>query len=158
MNGPLLYKESNILSCLYYDSFQVPTSTKKEEESASKDLPSSSSHIESTETIKMVPLPDLLKPKLPTDNYEANILDQIDCNPIKRDQIPQPQTNPSFFLESQELIPKLEDPYFMDMFGRPDSFELDHGAQLSLTPDTFFDDFPTDTFDHIDPLPNLSDW
>lgn len=139
--------------------FQVSTSTMKEEESASKGQPSStSSQIETTETIKMVQLLDLVKPKLPSDNCEANILDQIDYPPIKRDQIPQPQTDPSFFIESQEIIPRLEDPYFMDVFGRSDSSEFDHGAQLSLTPDTFFDDFPTDMFDHIDPLPNLSDW
>lgn len=106
----------------------------------------------------MVQLPDLVKPNLPNNNHEKTILNQIDYTPIESNQILQPQTDPSLYMESQELISRLEDPHLMDVFRRTDSSELDHGAQLSLTPDTFFDDFLTDMFDHIEPLPSPSDW
>ncbi|XP_059633886.1 transcription factor DUO1 [Cornus florida] len=83
--------------------------------------------------------------------------------------------------ESQELVTRLEDPNFLDAFGHADASELGSVAHIQLvqpycgqegdcqnggrgendnpmTPDSFFDDFPADMFDHIEPLPSPSDW
>ncbi|XP_057978853.1 transcription factor DUO1-like isoform X1 [Malania oleifera] len=84
--------------------------------------------------------------------------------------------------ESQELMARLEDPCFLDVFGGRDSEELGNEKRLGffavpsegmgcyenggkkvkeeklMTPDSFFDDFPTDMFDHIEPLLSPSEW
>lgn len=97
-------------------------------------------------------------------------------------EIPQLQPDlPIFLPETQELIDKVEDPSsIFDMFGTLDASGLGNGAKLSIgsqlfepigsfrngtkgkidnpiTEGSFFDDFPTDVFDHIDPPPKPSE-
>lgn len=133
----------------------------------------------------MVPLPDLVDPKLL--GFEANPVQHelalteknlwIESQPlISFLENPQPQTDLEFSSDTQEL---LRDPYF-DMFG-PLDVEIGNGEpQLAIEPsllqpvgscgsvegekidnpiipDCVFDDFPADMFDHIEPLPNPSD-
>ncbi|KAK9273441.1 hypothetical protein L1049_018251 [Liquidambar formosana] len=165
-------------------------SSSVEEESSSKAQSSSSSHIDNSEMIKMVPLPDLVNPDLLS--FEANMCplefistEKIPCNESQSQflfpQLPQPQPVLPFSPESQELVARLEDPNFMDVFGPGDASEIVNGGQIPfgltffepegscrngrrkqndnpVTPDSFFDDFPTDMFDHIEPLPSPSDW
>jgi myb proto-oncogene protein len=140
--------------------------------------------MENSEMIKMVPLTDLLNPKLVY--FETNLthreLSQAEKNSCNESQsqipfseiISQPQPELTFSPESQELLARLEDPNIFDMFGSLDASELGNGPQLPIgaqlfepvgscrtdakenfdnpiTPDSFFDDFPTDVFDHIEP-------
>ncbi|KAJ4707123.1 MYB transcription factor [Melia azedarach] len=135
-------------------------------------------------------LADMVNPKL--HHFGANHshlqLTPYENNPyteshlqIHFPQISQPQQDLIFSPESQELLARLEDPYFFDVFGPVDAPELSNEVQLpveqpllkpetscrnrgkdgndkSVNPDAFFDDFPTDMFDHIEPLPSPSDW
>ncbi|KAM3700910.1 hypothetical protein ACJW31_05G133800 [Castanea mollissima] len=86
----------------------------------------------------------------------------------------------TFSPESQELLAKLEDPNIFNMFGTLDACELGNGAQLPIgaqlfepvgscrsdakenidnpiTPNNFFNDFPTDVSDHIEPYQSPSE-
>lgn len=133
--------------------------------------------------IKMVPLTDLLNPKLvyfgkDLAHHELSQDEKNSCtesqSQIPFSEIPQPKPELTFSPESQELLAKLEDPNIFDMFGSLDASELGNGPQLPIgaqlfepvgscrsdakeniddpiTPDSFFDDFPTDVFDHIEP-------
>ncbi|KAL0007632.1 hypothetical protein SO802_009134 [Lithocarpus litseifolius] len=158
-------------------------SSSSEGESSSKAQSGSSSCIENYEMIKMVPLTDLLKPKLvyfgkDLAHHELSQDEKNSCtesqSQIPFSEIPQPKPELTFSPESQELLAKLEDPNIFDMFGTLDACELGNGAQVPIgaqlfepvgscrsdakenidnpiTPDSFFDDFPTDVFDHIEP-------
>ncbi|XP_015887610.2 transcription factor DUO1 [Ziziphus jujuba] len=135
----------------------------------------SSSCIDTSEMIKMAPLPELVEPKLIT--FESQLI-----QPETESQLPipfpptlQPQPDLIFPPENQDILARLDDPYF-DMFGCQES-KLESAAQLpvgppfleqldnsgggvtvkiddSITPDCFFDDFPADMFDHIDLFPS----
>ncbi|PPD93210.1 hypothetical protein GOBAR_DD09854 [Gossypium barbadense] len=92
-------------------------------------------------------------------------------------QTPHPQPYLTLSLESQDLLAKFEDPYFSQVFAPMDVPELDSGnveqqpflepvrsggfgareeADNPMIPDAFFDDFPADMFDQMEPLPNPS--
>ncbi|KAK6918633.1 Transcription termination factor, mitochondrial/chloroplastic [Dillenia turbinata] len=154
--------------------------------------PCSSSYMESSEMVKMFGLPELVTTD--TIKFDATIAQlefsikaensSMDMESESQNPFPQlPQLEPDLALspESQELIARLEDPSFMEVFGQRDLPELGTGENLSVdlpmpgiqesyatdgtkesvdtvTPDTFFDDFPTDMFDHIESLPSPSDW
>uniref|UniRef100_A0A5B6YJ24 Uncharacterized protein n=1 Tax=Davidia involucrata TaxID=16924 RepID=A0A5B6YJ24_DAVIN len=174
-------------------SLEAPKfSSSTEEESSSKSQScSSSSYIDNSEMIKMVPLPDLVNPNFL--NFEQILLQPEftppEKNPCNESQsqvpftvIPPLQSASPLLLESQELVARLGDPnFFLDAFGQADASALGNGAHLPLvqpyfgpegccqsggrgenenpgTPDSFFDDFPADMFDHIEPLPSPSEW
>ncbi|TXG62562.1 hypothetical protein EZV62_009556 [Acer yangbiense] len=125
------------------------------------------------DTIKMVPLPDLvINPKMmdfDTTTDHARVEDfQISFPQV----VPQPQLDITFSPGSQELLARFEDPYFFDVFGPvddapPELAAVDQQPFLkppstccgdgSENPDAFFDDFPTDMFDQIEPLLSPSD-
>ncbi|XP_021670814.2 transcription factor DUO1-like isoform X2 [Hevea brasiliensis] len=151
----------------------VPT---LQEESSTKAQSCSSSYIDTPEPASIVPLPfhsDLVvKNELPC--YDANLAQVETQTQIPFPQISQHQPELTFSPESQELLARLEDPFLFNVFGAVDAPEL--GAQLSLGPPlfdpfssclngarevrspttrgTFFDDFPSDVFDNIEPLPS----
>ncbi|TXG62564.1 hypothetical protein EZV62_009558 [Acer yangbiense] len=120
------------------------------------------------DTIKMVPLPDLvINPKLmdfDTTKDHARVEDfQISFPQV----VPQPQLDRTFSPGSQELLARFEDPYFFDVFGPVDDAPPELAAvnqqpflkppatccgDGSENPDAFFDDFPIDMFDQIEPL------
>ena len=133
----------------------------------------------------MEQFPDLENPKLYTDaniaqlellsrgkNSYAEAQRQIFFP-----QIPQPQPYLALSLESQDLLATFEDPYFSQVFAPLDVPELGSGhvgqsflepvrssgfgareeTDSPVTPDAFFDDFPTDMFDHMEPLPSPSE-
>lgn len=168
---------------------QVPKFSTSMEE----DLTSKSSYIDSSEMVKLVGLTDIVESNLHA--FETNLFqlhfNHVDLkSPCMESQsqfpfphLPQPQPALTLSPESQELVARLDNPNFFDVFGDQDvSQELGNGAQLPveptffelesckscgklkenpMTPDSFFDDFPTDMFDHMEPLEPLrspSDW
>ena len=175
----------------FYFIFQGPKfSASMEEDLTSK----SSSYIDNSEMVKLVGLPDMVEPNLPA--FETNLFQlqfnhgdqKSPCMEESQSQfsfphLPQPQPVLTLSPESQELVARLDNPNFFDVFGDQGvSQELGNGAQLPveptffelesckscgklkenpMTPDSFFDDFPTDMFDHmepLEPLPSPSDW
>lgn len=148
-----------------------------EEESSAKAQSWSTSYIETPEPISMVPVQfhiDIVKNEL--SSYDANLV-QVECQ--KEDQDPFPQISEyqpdlTFSPESQELLARLEDPELFNVFGAVDAPELEpqlslglplfdpipscmNGAREGRNPasrSTFFDDFPSDVFDNIVPLPS----
>ena len=121
----------------------------------------------------MVPLPDLVDPKLIT--FETHFVQPDSQSLIPFPPILQPQLDLTFSSEDQDLLARFDDPYF-DMFGSQET-RTENATQLpmvppfleplescrsgarvkidnSITPDCFFDDFPADMFDHIDSLPS----
>ncbi|XWS77297.1 hypothetical protein CRYUN_Cryun01aG0249100 [Craigia yunnanensis] len=160
-------------------------SSSMEEVSYSKGQSCSSSYLENSQTIKVEQFPDLENPKLYTNANIAQLeLMSRGKNPYAEaqsqiffPQIPQPQPYLTLSLESQDLSAKFEDPYFSQVFAPIDVPELGSGhvgqpfldpARSSefgareetdnpVTPDAFFDDFPSDMFDHMEPLPSPSE-
>ncbi|KAI3444765.1 hypothetical protein Pfo_001430 [Paulownia fortunei] len=165
-------------------------STPTEEESVTKSQSCSSSHIGDSETIQMVPLPEIVYPSVLT--YEHSVF-QFNYTPPEKKPLVEPQSHLSFPsipqlqpdfplpLESQELITRLGDPNFLDVFGNtsgsvlgtaqvpivPSFFGPHTSSQIAgkgeshdvVTLDSFMDDFPPiDMFDHIEPLPSPSEW
>ncbi|KAK8650491.1 hypothetical protein V6N13_140127 [Hibiscus sabdariffa] len=154
-------------------------SSSMEELSHSKAQSCSSSHLDNTQTItKVEQFPELVNPQLNTD---ANIA-QLEL--MSRGKNPYAETQSQVFfpwiphltlsLESQELLAKLEDHYFSQVFAPMDFPELDSGnveqpflepvrssgfgakeeGDNPTIPDTFFHDFPADIFDQMEPLPS----
>ncbi|GMP62050.1 hypothetical protein CsSME_00024300 [Camellia sinensis var. sinensis] len=164
----------------------VPTNTEApkfsyssmEEESSSKSRSCCSSLLDNSHTIKMVPLPDLLNPNMLNCDQNLlqlkfNLVDQKNRINESQPQVPFPiipelQPDDPLGLGSRELM----DPTFLDVFGNVDASDIGDMAQLPLvlpcgrrgenenpaTPDSFFNDFPTDIFDHMEPLPSPSEW
>ncbi|GMI75819.1 DUO POLLEN 1 [Hibiscus trionum] len=138
-------------------------------------------------TIKVEQFTDLVNPKLYTDANIAQVeLMSRGKTPYAEaqsqvffPQIPQPQAYLTLSLESQDLLAKFEDPYFSQMFAPMDVPELEGGnlnveqpflepvtssefgakdeTDNPMTPDAFFDDFPADMFDQMEPLPKPSE-
>ncbi|KAK9292793.1 hypothetical protein L1049_020773 [Liquidambar formosana] len=95
-------------------------------------------------------------------------------------QLPQPQLNLPFLPESQELIPGPGDPDFLDLFDHLEASEIESNPKVAIgsvapklegsaqngragdndamIPDSFFDNFPPDMFDCLEPLPSSSEW
>lgn len=139
-----------------------------EEESSSKTQSCSSSNMEKARSIiKMVPLPDLVNPKLLHFDSQFELIPYENNDPCSDSQlqnpfpeITQPQQDLTFSPESQELLAGLDDPHFIDLFGPVNAPQLDpkNENDNQVNPDAFFDDFPNDMFDHTEPLPTPSDW
>ncbi|KAL4339292.1 hypothetical protein GQ457_08G023390 [Hibiscus cannabinus] len=151
-------------------------SSSMEELSHSKAQPCSSSYLDNTQTIiKVEQFPELVSPQLYTD---ANIA-QLEL--MSRGKSPYAETQSQVFFppiphltlspESQELLAKFEDHYFSQVFAPMDFPELDSGnvdqpflepvtssgfceGDNPTIPDTFFHDFPADTFDQVEPFPS----
>ncbi|KAJ6335057.1 hypothetical protein OIU78_011818 [Salix suchowensis] len=145
----------------------------------SSSMEEESSYFDNPEQIRMMPLPSLVKTELPDGGY-ANLSQYEPLSTIPFPQIPQLQPDLLFSPESHELLARLDDPYFLSVLGTADTPELGGAAQFSLgpplfdpvsgcvnsaadvtnhvTPDTLFDEFPSDMFDLIEPLPSPSDW
>ncbi|RVW62375.1 Transcription factor DUO1 [Vitis vinifera] len=98
--------------------------------SMEEDLSSKSSYIDNSEMIKLVGLPDMVEPNLPA--LETNLF-QLQFNhadqktPCMESQsqfpfphLPQPQPALTLSPESQELVARLDDPNFFDVFGDRD--------------------------------------
>ncbi|WRX10908.1 SANT/Myb domain - like 10 [Theobroma cacao] len=161
-------------------------SSSMEEASYSKGQSCSSSYIDNSETTKLEQLPDLVNPKLYNIDANGAQLELMSRgqNPYAEaqpqfffPQILQPQPYLTLSLESQDLLAKFEDPYFSQVFAPMDVPELGSGhvgqpflepvrcsgfgareeTDNPVTPDTFFDDFPADMFDHMEPLPSPSE-
>ena len=112
--------------------------------------------------MRMVSLPDLFGPRLVSfeeglctqDQHRAEECD--DRRPVStyypplQAQIEQPE--PGFSAESHDML----DPYY-DVFGPGHEFPLFVEDESTTAPDCFFDDFPVDMFDQIEPLPSPSD-
>ncbi|KAA8520463.1 hypothetical protein F0562_014719 [Nyssa sinensis] len=159
-------------------SFKAPKlSSSTEEEFSSKSQSCLSSYIDNSEIIKMVSLPDLVNPNLL--NFEQNLL-RLEFTPPGKNPWDDSQLHVPF-----TTIPALQsvpgDPNFLNAMGHADASEFGNAAHLPhvqpyfgqerchqgdgrgendnpVTPDSFFDDFPTDMFDHIEPLPSPSEW
>jgi myb proto-oncogene protein len=116
--------------------FQAPKFSSSSEESSARAQSCSSSCIENSDMIKMVPLPDLVNPRLLT--FETNFIHQefspAEKNPSYIESQPQipfsQQPELTFSPESQELLARLEDPNIFEMFGPLDTCGLGNGAQL----------------------------
>ncbi|OVA04675.1 SANT/Myb domain [Macleaya cordata] len=154
----------------------------EEESSLMSQTCQSSSYIGNPEVIKMVALPDLVKPS--SLNLEPS-LPEIEFPSIERKpyidllpqfsfpQLPEPVLDLPLLSENQDLV--------LDVFGHREISEPENGSQFSVglpffglgnsdrnnvkgegdnptTPDSFFDDFPTDMFDYMEPLPSSSEW
>ncbi|XP_022756957.1 transcription factor DUO1 [Durio zibethinus] len=166
-------------------ALEVPKfSSSMEEVSYAKGQSCSSSYLENSETINMEQFPDIMNPKL--CNIDANIA-QLELMSRGKSpyaeapsqfffpHIPQPQPYLTLSLDSQDLLAKFEDPYFSQVFAPVDVPELGSGyvgqpflepvrssgfgvrEETDMTPDAFFDDFPADMFDHMEPLPSPSE-
>ncbi|KAF9687683.1 hypothetical protein SADUNF_Sadunf02G0118600 [Salix dunnii] len=142
----------------------------------SSSMEEETTYFDNPEQIRMMPLPSLVKTELP-DGY-ANLGQYEPLSTIPFPQIPQLQPDLLFSPESHELLARLDDPYFLSVLGIADTPELGDAAQFSpgpplfdpvsgcensattnpVTPDTLFDEFPSDMFDHIEPLPSPSEW
>ncbi|KAL6225552.1 hypothetical protein ACLB2K_004402 [Fragaria x ananassa] len=127
---------------------------------------------------EMVPVPELVDSKLL--GFEADPVQQDLALPDEKNlwiesqpltpflENPQPQTDLEFSSDTQELL-KLDfdmlttldaelgkqldiGPPFLEPVGNVEGDKIDD----PITPDCFFDDFPPDMFDQIEPLPNPS--
>ncbi|XVE76877.1 hypothetical protein DITRI_Ditri13aG0015700 [Diplodiscus trichospermus] len=161
-------------------------SSSMEEVSYSKGQSSSSSYIANSETIKMEQISDVVNPKSCNIDANIAQIEFMSRgkNPYAEaqsqfffPQIPQPQPYLTLSLESQDLLAKYEDPYFSQVFAQMDVPELgnEHAGQpflepvrsggfgagvetdIPVTPDAFFDDFPADMFDYMEPVPSPSE-
>ncbi|XP_074283071.1 transcription factor DUO1-like [Silene latifolia] len=163
---------------------EVPKTSFAEGGASSKGQCSSSSSQPGviTDTIQqMIAFPDALNPNYSTSEAANSInlglipLSESPANKLQLDEIPFPSI--SLPPETQELIDRL-DSGFLQTFGYIDEPVLaDDGSQLlsccgaemqeptgakgvidhPVTPDSFFDDFPSDMFE-IEPLPSPSSW
>ncbi|BAT96793.1 hypothetical protein LR48_Vigan11g169500 [Vigna angularis] len=159
-------------------------SSSSEGESSSKPQSYSLPLIENSEVIKMVSLPDLIKSELPSSDpihveqgftpFESyNSSEQI--QQISFPQIPELQHDLTFPMGSQDVLARIDEPYFVEDFcALDDASEFGIGLQHPIgfpffeppgscrietrdtidkfkSSDSFFDDFPMDMFDHMDP-------
>ncbi|KAK7386109.1 hypothetical protein VNO78_26070 [Psophocarpus tetragonolobus] len=169
----------------------VPTLEAPKLSSSSEGEPSSKpqsyplEYIENSEVIKMVSLPDLMKSQieLPT-SYTSHVEQELtpfesyksteQCQQISFPQIPELPNHLAFPMESQDLLPRIDEPCFIEDFCPLDASEFEIGSQHPIgfpffespasyrigtgdaigntkSCDSFFDDFPVDMFDHMDP-------
>ncbi|CAI8606669.1 unnamed protein product [Vicia faba] len=158
-------------------TLEVPCkfSSSSEGETSSKPNSCSLPCIEkSAEVIKMVPLQDLITSEKSSinANYVEQDLTHFDqsyksTKHIAFPQIPELQTDLTFPMErvDEQNIFDVFDPLYSSEFGMVPFFESSGGCRIgnmdtnddfSTNIDSFFDDFPEDMFDHIDPPANPS--
>ncbi|MCL7039130.1 hypothetical protein MKW94_002789 [Papaver nudicaule] len=145
-----------------------------------------SSYMGNNVPIKMVALPDLVKPN---NLNNMDILSEMELPPTIERKPFNDQPQPLPFAFPQLPVPELDIPLLsetqdldLDVFGRGEICEPENGSQFPLdlpffglgnadrdlvkggslnteTPDSFFDDFPPDMFDYMEPpLPNSFQW
>ncbi|XP_074321515.1 transcription factor DUO1-like [Silene latifolia] len=130
-----------------------------------------SSKLQCSSSSSSAPNKEFVLDAIPLNQYPCNNqvhLDEVMSFPA----IPALQTDLAFPPETQELIDRL-DSGFLQPFGCTDGpVFADDGLQFSgqmsgpsvgvidnpVTLDGFFDDFPSDMFDQIEPLPSPSSW
>ncbi|KAJ8556395.1 hypothetical protein K7X08_029786 [Anisodus acutangulus] len=148
------------------------SSSTEQKESLSKSQQfCSSSYIDNSDMINLIPMPDLVNPN--SISFEPNLV-QLDFTPNDQKKLgiesSQIQTDFALALENQEFPM----PNFIDVFGHEfNGFELDNvqvpvvpyadnvvkrEIEKPLTPDSFIDDFLLDMFDPIEPLPSPFEW
>ncbi|XLU80542.1 hypothetical protein S245_003962 [Arachis hypogaea] len=122
-------------------TFQAPKlSSSSEGESSSKPHhPCSFSCNDNSEVIKMVALPDLIKPKLPNSEQEESALFESNKSSSMMEQIPFPQIPDElqtdltpFSLGDQDLLTRIDDPNFADYFGPLGAYELGLAPQHTI--------------------------
>ncbi|RZC02419.1 Transcription factor DUO1 [Glycine soja] len=155
-------------------------SSPSEGEPSSKPQSCSLPYIDNSEVIKMVSLPDLIKSELPSSDtihveQEFTLFENYkSTEQIAFPQIPELQNGLTFSMENQDLLPTIDEPCFIEelcpldasefgigpqhpigfpFFQPPGSCRLGTGDAIdnSKISDSFFDDFPVDMFDHMDP-------
>ncbi|XP_019107688.3 transcription factor DUO1 [Beta vulgaris subsp. vulgaris] len=161
---------------------EVPKNSLMEGETSSpkaQSLESSSHGSTDTNTMQMIPFPASVEHKCPSfEDNNFTYLEPIALNTYYNSMdwqlqemifpsIPPLQTDLSFVPETQELIDRLDSSFFSPFgctgFGVGGG-SVSAGARVKLendnhaTPDSFFDDFPSDVFDDIEPLPSPSRW
>ncbi|XP_062075317.1 transcription factor DUO1 [Humulus lupulus] len=119
-------------------------SLSSEGESSSTALQSSSSGIQNSETIKMLPLPDLVNPSK-LFNFDQDLTHQAEFNTTENNlcngsqpliTFPpalQAQSDLTFSSESRDHLARFSDPYF-DMLSSVDSSKLGNVADLDFGP------------------------
>ncbi|KAL3516885.1 hypothetical protein ACH5RR_023787 [Cinchona calisaya] len=163
-------------------------SSLSEDESLPKSQSCLSSCIVNSQTVQMVPLQELLRPKSLTHDQsflppEFDLIEKKPCIEAPS-QLPFPQIpsfQSEFLLGNQEMVMILWDPNYLEAFGNssssellvnvqlpmmPTCFESERSTQIAgrgevgnpVTPDSFVDDFPIHILDHIEPLPSPLDW
>nr|KYP39774.1 Transcription factor GAMYB [Cajanus cajan] len=157
-------------------SVDVPTLEAPKFSSSSEGEPSSKPHscslpfFENSEVIKMVSLPDLIKPELPSSHttqfeQEFTLFDSYE-NTEQNQHVAFPQI-PELH---NDLAFSMDEPCFIEDFGPLDAsefgtfFESPGSCRIgtrdtvdnSRNSDSFFDDFPVDMFDHMDPTESPS--
>ncbi|GAB4861958.1 hypothetical protein Ancab_037213 [Ancistrocladus abbreviatus] len=148
-----------------FSTLETPRdSSMVEGESSSKALSGSSSYIEDNnmEMTKVLPFPNFSNQSC-LDMGASLVNPELPYAPFPLTSQLHSPAEPPLSLMTQEL---------MDMFGCMDGFgfmqlpgeELPFfgnevvGNERTTTPDSFFDDFPADVFDQIEPLPSPSEW
>ncbi|RDX78109.1 Transcription factor DUO1, partial [Mucuna pruriens] len=131
--------------------------------------------------IKMASLPDLIKSELPSCSDTSQVEQEftlfesyksIEQNQqIAFPQIPELHNDLTFSMGSQDLLARIDEPCFIeDLIGPLDAsefgtfFEPPGSCRIvtwdaidnSKDCDSFFDDFPVDMFDHMEPPPSPS--
>ncbi|KAL6311490.1 hypothetical protein AAG906_022924 [Vitis piasezkii] len=109
-------------------------------------LSSKSSYIDNSEMIKLVGLPDMVEPNLPA------LKPTFPTSHNSLPHLPQPQPALTLSPESQELVARLDDPNFLMCLETEICKSCGKRKENPMTPDSFFDDFPTDMFDHMEPF------
>ncbi|PON60891.1 MYB transcription factor [Parasponia andersonii] len=125
-------------------TFEARNFSSSSGESSSKVLPRSSSCIQNSDMIKMVPLPDLVNPSKLV-NFDQDLGHQPEFNTTEKNLcigsqplIPFPpalksQPDLTFSSESEDHLARFGDPYF-DVFGTLDALKLGNEAELSFGP------------------------
>jgi len=137
----------------------------------------------------MVSLPDLIKSELPSSDpihveQDFTLFESYNSSEqtqqISFPQIPELQNDLTFPMGSQDVLARIDEPYFVEDF-----FALDDASEFGIdlqhpfgfpffeppgscrietrdtvdkfkSSDSFFDDFPMDMFDNMDPPPSPS--
>ncbi|KAK7350414.1 hypothetical protein VNO77_09033 [Canavalia gladiata] len=156
------------------------SSSSEGEPSSSKPQSCSLPCIENSEVIKMVPLPDLIKYEVPSSDtshveQEFTLFDSYQSS--EQNALPQfteLENNLTFSMGSQDLLARIDEPNFIEDFGPLEASEFGIDPRHAIgfpflessgscrfgTKDTicnykssdhFFDDFPVDMFDDMEP-------
>ncbi|KAK7287001.1 hypothetical protein RJT34_22397 [Clitoria ternatea] len=165
---------------LDFPTFEAPKfSSSSEGEPSSKPQSCSLPCIENSEVIKMVRLPDLIKSEMPSSGtshvgQESTLFEAYkSTEEIAFPKIPELNND----VGSQDLLCRIDEPSFIEDFGPLDASEFGIGPENHIgfpffdpsvscrvgidsfkNNDDFFDDFPVDMFDNIEPPaipPNL---
>ncbi|XVF08505.1 hypothetical protein REPUB_Repub07fG0009000 [Reevesia pubescens] len=137
-----------------------------------------------SEEFRMVPLPDLIKPDLLNLDTGLQMIPSIEPSVNYLVSLQELQLDLPILPECQDLAPEPIDFNFVGMFKHQEASEAENkpkpkpltrfpsaginsnaqigkkedGGNPATPPDSFFDEFPTDMFDYLEPLPSSSEW